>query len=344
MAGTLVITNKNFQAGTAIVASEMNTNFTEVENYINNSMPSLGTASVFTAAVTCNAGFTSTADTTALGVTTATTLTTAGASASSANLQVTFAEDYKIYADNIGSGSDNSRLWIDSPNNGEIVLGPRGSSEFAHQMRLRATSVKVEGTAFLADGQACINDSATPATIASRLLTLRSTTAGMVPSLAWAETAVSGTTPVAGIFMIGADGDGTNPDTNDYWLLFRKGNGDTIGSVRGDGTAGVAFETSSDQTLKNDLGVVTEASSVIDALQVHKFTWKDTDSKVGEHIGLFAQEAIEVLPYGIVSPASTLTEDGEEVYIPAGIDYSKIVPFLIAEIQSLRARVAAVEG
>lgn len=264
MAGTLSITNDNFQAGTAIVASEMNTNFTEVENYINNSMPSLGTASVFTAAVTCNAGFTST------------TVTTSG----ELNVQ----------------------------------------------------------------DQACIRDDATPATITDRLLTLRTQTSGMVPLLALAETAVSGTTPVAGIFMIGVEDDGTNPDTNDYWLLFRKGNGDTIGSVQGTGSAGVAFQTSSDQTLKNDLGVVTEASSVIDALQVHKFTWKDADSKVGEHVGLFAQEAIEVLPYGIVSPASTRIEDGEEMYIPAGIDYSKIVPFLIAEIQSLRARVAAVEG
>ena len=249
MAGTLSITNDNFQAGTAIVASEMNTNFTEVENYINNSMPSLGTASVFTAAVTCNAGFTST------------TVTTSG-------------------------------------------------------------ELKVQD-------QACIRDDATPATITDRLLTLRTQTSGMVPLLALAETAVSGTTPVAGIFMIGVEDDGTNPDTNDYWLLFRKGNGDTIGSVRGTGSNTVNFETSSDQTLKNDLGVVTEASSVIDALQVHKFTWKD---------------AVEVLPYGIVSPASTRTEDGEEMYIPAGIDYSKIVPFLIAEIQSLRARVAAVEG
>ena len=137
MAGTLSITNDNFQAGTAIVASEMNTNFTEVENYINNSMPSLGTASVFTAAVTCNAGFTST------------TVTTSG-------------------------------------------------------------ELKVQD-------QACIRDDATPATITDRLLTLRTQTSGMVPLLALAETAVSGTTPVAGIFMIGVEDDGTNPDMVDVF-------------------------------------------------------------------------------------------------------------------------------
>ena len=102
----LAITNDNFQAGNAIVASEINTNFTEIENYVNNSMPSLGTASTFTALVTLNAGLTSTGGTTTLGTTTATTLTTSVAGASDANLQITFAEDYKIYADNTGAGSD----------------------------------------------------------------------------------------------------------------------------------------------------------------------------------------------------------------------------------------------
>ena len=76
----LTITNDNFQAGNAIVASEINTNFTEIENYINNSMPSLGTASTFTALVTLNAGLTSTGGTTALGVTNITGNVNVGAS------------------------------------------------------------------------------------------------------------------------------------------------------------------------------------------------------------------------------------------------------------------------
>ena len=69
MAGTLSITNDNFQAGQAIVASQMNTNFTEVENYINNSMPSLGVANTFTAAVTMSSTFTVSGATTLAAVT-----------------------------------------------------------------------------------------------------------------------------------------------------------------------------------------------------------------------------------------------------------------------------------
>ena len=60
---SLDVTN-SFTAGEAIVASQMNTNFTDVENYVNNSMPALGTANTFTgtnifnAAVTTNSTLT----------------------------------------------------------------------------------------------------------------------------------------------------------------------------------------------------------------------------------------------------------------------------------------------
>ena len=141
----LTITNDNFQAGNAIVASEINTNFTEIENYINNSMPSLGTAATFTALMTFNAGVTSTGGTTTLGTTTATTLTTSGAGASDNNVQITFAEGYAIHADNAGSGSDSSRLWFEAPNEGEIILGPRGGGSFLNRLRLRATTTLIEG-------------------------------------------------------------------------------------------------------------------------------------------------------------------------------------------------------
>ena len=47
MAGTLTISHDNFQADTAIVASEMNTNFTEVENYINNNSSCMSTIAAY---------------------------------------------------------------------------------------------------------------------------------------------------------------------------------------------------------------------------------------------------------------------------------------------------------
>lgn len=65
---------------------------------------------------------------------------------SDANINIEFAEGYKIYTDNTGSGTDNSRLWIDGPDTGEIVLGPRGGTEFLNRLRLRASTTLIEGS------------------------------------------------------------------------------------------------------------------------------------------------------------------------------------------------------
>lgn len=144
-----------------------------------------------------------------------------------------------------------------------------------------------------------------------------------------------------GIMQIGADADSTNPDTGDYWILFRRGNGSTIGSVRGTGSNTVNFATSSDATLKDDNGLVDEVriSGIIDDLRIHDFDWKE--GTVSNQIGVFAQEAIDVLPESIVAAPG---EDEDGNYLPASLDYSKIVPILVAECQFLRGRVSALEA
>ena len=148
-----------------------------------------------------------------------------------------------------------------------------------------------------------------------------------------------------GVVRIGAPGVSTNPGTDDYWILFRRGNGTSIGSVRGTGSASVNFSTTSDATLKTDNGLVTaeRGGSIMDTLQVHNFDWNE--GTVTDQIGLFAQEAIDVLPESIVNAPSVepATADEDETYVAAALDYSKIVPILIAECQFLRQRVEALE-
>jgi hypothetical protein len=156
---------------------------------------------------------------------------------------------------------------------------------------------------------------------------------------------VASTNVTCGIMQIGTDS--TNPGTDDYWILFRKGNASTVGSVRGTGSASVNFSTTSDATLKTDQGIATadRIGTIIDGLQVHQFDWNEGD--VTDQIGLFAQEAIDVLPESIVNAPTTMPSDQEgadDEYVPAGLDYSKIVPILIAECQFLRQRVAALEA
>jgi hypothetical protein len=98
-------------------------------------------------------------------------------------------------------------------------------------------------------------------------------------------------------------------------------------------TTAVAYNTSSDQRLKENIADADDAGSKIDAIQVRKYDWKADGSH--QDYGMIAQELLEVAPEAVSVP-----EDSEEMM---GVDYSKLVPMLIKEIQSLRNRVAQLE-
>jgi len=94
------------------------------------------------------------------------------------------------------------------------------------------------------------------------------------------------------------------------------------------------YITSSDQRLKENIADADDAGSKIDAIQVRKFDWKADSSH--QDYGMIAQELQVVAPEAVAGDA-----DSEEVM---GVDYSKLVPMLVKEIQSLRARVAQLES
>jgi hypothetical protein len=52
-----------------------------------------------------------------------------------------FNHSYAIWVDNVAAdGGAGSRMWIDTPNDGDVVIGPRGGSDFINQLRLRTDS------------------------------------------------------------------------------------------------------------------------------------------------------------------------------------------------------------
>ena len=105
------------------------------------------------------------------------------------------------------------------------------------------------------------------------------------------------------------------------------------GSITQNGTTGVNYNTSSDARLKENIAAADNGSALIDGLQVRKFDWKADGSH--QRFGFVAQELDAVYPEAVSKPA-----DPDEMM---GVDYSKLVPLLVQEIQSLRARVAALE-
>jgi hypothetical protein len=121
------------------------------------------------------------------------------------------------------------------------------------------------------------------------------------------------------------------------FAIFYNGNGSAIGSIQtSNATAGttVSYNTSSDARLKENIQDADDAGSKIDAIQVRQFDWIES----GEHqkYGMVAQELQTVAPEAVSGDA-----DSEEMM---GVDYSKLVPMMLKEIQSLRARVADLES
>jgi hypothetical protein len=111
-------------------------------------------------------------------------------------------------------------------------------------------------------------------------------------------------------------------------------NNTQIGSISQSGTTAVLYNLTSDQRLKENIQDADSASSLIDAIQVRKFYWKSDGSH--QRYGFVAQELVSVAPEAVHQPA-----DPEEMM---AVDYSKLVPMLVKEIQSLRIRIAQLEA
>ena len=110
--------------------------------------------------------------------------------------------------------------------------------------------------------------------------------------------------------------------------------GTEIGGISQVSSTGVLYNTTSDQRLKENIQDADSASVLIDSLQVRQFDWKSDNSH--QRYGFIAQELVTVAPEAVHQPANP--ED------MMAVDYSKLVPMLVKEIQSLRKRLAALES
>ena len=159
-------------------------------------------------------------------------------------------------------------------------------------------------------------------------------------------------TTVAGNQGVTIYGNGANglysktTSTSAYWItnngltsatgtLFAFYNNTTpTGSITITSTNVTNYNSVSDERLKENIEDSDDSGTKIDSIQVRKFDWKTG----GEHqdYGFIAQELVGVAPDAVTTP-----EDPEEMM---SVDPAKLVPMMLKEIQSLRARVATLEG
>lgn len=111
-----------------------------------------------------------------------------------------------------------------------------------------------------------------------------------------------------------------------------------IADIAQNGTTAVQYNTTSDIRLKKDVVDAPEAGSLIDQIRIVSHGWKSAPTESVKY-GVIAQELINVVPSAV-----TQGDDGEKITKAWGVDYSKMIPLLIKEVQALRQRVATLEA
>jgi hypothetical protein len=141
------------------------------------------------------------------------------------------------------------------------------------------------------------------------------------------------TSPVIDTWNNAASGD-------NVFVQFRQDAGGTgVGTIDYNRAGGLTrYNTTSDYRAKDILGPVANPGATIDALKVYEGRMKGaTQSRPM----LVAHEAQEHAPYAVSGEKDEVNEDGTPKF--QQMDVSSLVPLLLAEIQFLRARVAALE-
>lgn len=107
--------------------------------------------------------------------------------------------------------------------------------------------------------------------------------------------------------------------------------------------SGATTCVASDNRLKNDLGVVTEAQAVARVLArpaAHMYTYKTGYGPAGKHYGWFAQDIEKVQPELVtLSGTTNLTPDGTKVFdkVEFEADTSTALQYLLKEVAQIKS-------
>lgn len=110
-----------------------------------------------------------------------------------------------------------------------------------------------------------------------------------------------------------------------------------VGAIKFDGVAGVTYNTTSDQRLKENIHATKFGLEALKAVKVYDYNFK-ADSKKTLSTGVLAQELHKVYPQAV-------TVGGADAKAaPWQVDYSKLVPMLVKSVQELSAEVESLKN
>lgn len=184
-----------------------------------------------------------------------------------------------------------------------------------------------------------------PSNLASRNVVIGASS--VVGSLNWNLYCQSQTNNPAGVFY------GVSA-ASDALFLIKNGSGTVInfgfgtvgsyttgfGSITTDGSS-VAYNTSSDYRLKENVVTLSGAASRLLQLKPVRFNWKANPS-LGTIDGFLAHEVSPVVPEAIIGEKDAVDEKGN--IKPQNIDPSKLIPLLTAALQEALKRIETLEA
>lgn len=114
-----------------------------------------------------------------------------------------------------------------------------------------------------------------------------------------------------------------------------------VGSITTNGTTAVAYNTSSDYRLKENVQDLQHSGSFIDGLQPREYTWKVNGER---GVGFLAHELQAVSPMSVTGTKDEIDDEGKPVYQAVEYGSAELIAHMIAEMKDMRARLAAAES
>lgn len=186
------------------------------------------------------------------------------------------------------------------------------------------------------------SDGGRRATIDDSIYATRTATATGIPASGGTEQFVEISS--AGLFGVKVENIGSSLFTDHYVSSsYNAGFFALSGATKGSivvSSGGTAYNTSSDYRLKENVVPIENAVARIDELNPVRFNFTSDPDVVVD--GFLAHEVTPVVPEAITGEKDAVDSEGNPVY--QGIDQAKLVPLLVASVQELSARVAALES
>jgi hypothetical protein len=223
----------------------------------------------------------------------------------------------------LGGNSNRGKFWYDLAND-SFNWNIAGAGSLTPQMRINSSGNVGIGTSTPSQKLAVIGDAYVDTYLGI----------GVAPASTAVITADAALNARDGIRL-----STNNSPASGSFISFRNLSGNVAGSITHTGTTTVAYNTSSDYRLKENIAPMTNALTKVQALKPCTYTWKE-DGTDGE--GFIAHELAEVCPQAVTFEKDAVDADGNPKY--QGVDTSFLVATLTAAIQELKAELDATKA